>query len=225
MTRRPRAPSPPRCAQVRVPPGGLAVPRQHDVVVRPPADRDRRALVLECDDSLASPPSWKTTNALPRCSARIRSASSASARDRSPLSARPIPSLSVRSRRAGVIVREQRNGSLEQADRRANVAPREGAGTGRAEVAGSASGQLALALVESRQLGAGCGRQRSRWCPRISWYSLARSPASLLQPVRVALVEIGALRLEDAPVGHVAQEDVLEAEGPSAARSARRPAR
>ena len=46
---------------------------------------------------------------------------------------------------------------------------------------------------------------------------LARALARLaLEPVRVASMEIGAVRLEYSLVGHVLQQDVLEAERPYA---------
>ena len=89
-------------------------------------------------------------------------------------------------------------------------------------MAGGAGGQLGSPLVGRRQLG-----QVADGTLEVvpdDLLVLARALAFALQPVRVALMKIGALRLEDALVGHVAQEDVLEAERPGR-RSVRRPPR
>ena len=110
-----------------------------------------------------------------------------------------------------IILVEERHGSLEQADGGAGVAARERAPARRAEPPGGAGSQLA-AFLERSEL-----RQVAVRVLEVVAEQLVVLGGSLagrsLEPVGVAPVEVGAARLQYAPVGDVAEQDVGEAEG------------
>ena len=88
-----------------------------------PAARSSAA-VPRCTTCCLPVASWKTTNAPPRRSASIRSWRSASARVSWPASARAMPSLSVRSRRARIVLGEQRRRARSSRLTAARMSPR-----------------------------------------------------------------------------------------------------
>ena len=158
------------------------------------------------------PGSLKTTNARPRRSSWMRAWSRASARERSPVSARAMPSFNARSRRAGSS--SGRSSSAPSSSLTAGArSPR--ASARRPEEPSRAGGprcQLPAVLVDRAQL-----RQvRAGLLQMVAedLRVLARPLAGgALQPVREPLVEARACLLEDPLVGHLADQDVLEGEG------------